>query len=104
MTVLVIAEHDNNSIKGATLNTVTAAKAMCLKMLNGSAGAIGATTALAAWKRHSVSSAAIESFVVSAICLRDTPRDSRARRMRPPKSASTRSAATGALIVGNASA
>ena len=28
MTVLVIAEHDNNSIKGATLNTVTAAKAL----------------------------------------------------------------------------
>ena len=28
MTVLVIAEHDNNSIKGATLNTVTAAKAI----------------------------------------------------------------------------
>ncbi len=28
MTVLVIAEHDNNSIKGSTLNTVTAAKAI----------------------------------------------------------------------------
>ncbi|MBT9608880.1 FAD-binding protein [Aquabacterium sp.] len=28
MTVLVIAEHDNNSIKGATLNVVTAAKAI----------------------------------------------------------------------------
>jgi electron transfer flavoprotein alpha subunit len=28
MTVLVIAEHDNNSIKGATLNVVTAAKAL----------------------------------------------------------------------------
>ncbi|MCH8179671.1 MAG: electron transfer flavoprotein subunit alpha/FixB family protein [Proteobacteria bacterium] len=28
MTVLVIAEHDNTSIKGATLNTVTAAKAV----------------------------------------------------------------------------
>ncbi len=28
MTVLVIAEHDNNSIKGATLNTVSAAKAI----------------------------------------------------------------------------
>ena len=27
MTVLVIAEHDNNSIKSATLNTITAAKA-----------------------------------------------------------------------------
>ena len=27
MTVLVIAEHDNASIKGATLNTVTAAAA-----------------------------------------------------------------------------
>jgi len=27
MTALVIAEHDNNSIKGATLNAVTAAKA-----------------------------------------------------------------------------
>ena len=27
MTALVIAEHDNASIKGATLNTVTAAKA-----------------------------------------------------------------------------
>ncbi|WP_082508993.1 hypothetical protein [Acidovorax sp. Leaf191] len=27
MTVLVIAEHDNASIKGATLNTVTAAVA-----------------------------------------------------------------------------
>ena len=28
MTALVIAEHDNNSIKGATLNAVTAAKAL----------------------------------------------------------------------------
>ena len=28
MTALVIAEHDNASIKGATLNTVTAAKAI----------------------------------------------------------------------------
>ena len=28
MTALVIAEHDNNSIKAATLNTVTAAKAL----------------------------------------------------------------------------
>jgi electron transfer flavoprotein alpha subunit len=28
MTVLVIAEHDNASIKGATLNTVTAAIAL----------------------------------------------------------------------------
>ena len=28
MTVLVIAEHDNNSIKAATLNVVTAAKAI----------------------------------------------------------------------------
>ncbi|MEJ5895904.1 FAD-binding protein [Aquabacterium sp. G14] len=28
MTALVIAEHDNNSIKGATLNVVTAAKAL----------------------------------------------------------------------------
>ena len=28
MTALVIAEHDNNSIKSATLNTVTAAKAL----------------------------------------------------------------------------
>ena len=27
MTALVIAEHDNNSIKAATLNAVTAAKA-----------------------------------------------------------------------------
>ena len=28
MSVLVIAEHDNASIKGATLNTVAAAKAI----------------------------------------------------------------------------
>ncbi len=28
MTALVIAEHDNNSIKSATLNVVTAAKAL----------------------------------------------------------------------------
>jgi hypothetical protein len=28
MTALVIADHDNNSIKGATLNVVTAAKAL----------------------------------------------------------------------------
>ena len=28
MTALVIAEHDNASIKGATLNAVTAAKAI----------------------------------------------------------------------------
>ncbi len=27
MTILVVAEHDNASIKGATLNTITAAKA-----------------------------------------------------------------------------
>ena len=33
MSILVIAEHDNNNLKGATLNTVTAATS-----LNGSLG------------------------------------------------------------------
>ena len=28
MSILVIAEHDNNSLKGATLNTVTAATSL----------------------------------------------------------------------------
>ena len=34
MTALVIAEHDNASIKGATLNTVTAAAALGLSLIH----------------------------------------------------------------------
>ena len=38
MTALVIAEHDNASIKGATLNTVTAAAALGGEVDAGGAG------------------------------------------------------------------
>ena len=49
MTVLVIAEHDNSSIKGATLNTVAAAKACGgdVHVLVAGAGADGAAAAAA---------------------------------------------------------
>ena len=48
MTALVIAEHDNNSIKGATLNVVTAAKALGGDVVVLVAGANAAAAAAAA--------------------------------------------------------
>ena len=50
MTALVIAEHDNAGVRGATLNTVTAALACCgeVHVLVAGFNAGGAATAAAA--------------------------------------------------------
>ena len=58
MTALVIADHDNNSIKAATLNVVTAAKALggdvhvLVAGANAGAAAAAAATTTAAGGEH----------------------------------------------------
>ena len=67
MTVLVIAEHDNATLKPATLNTVTAAKALS------DAGAGDVTVLVAGAGCRAVAEAAAAIDGVAAVALADDP-------------------------------